>query len=624
MVYNENMNGRKTKIVCSMGPTTENLEVVCDLLRSGMNVARFNFSHGTHEYHKKNIETVREASRITKIPCAILLDTKGPEIRTGTVVDDGKNGGKIKINSGDIFLMTNDDCSCVEPVYDGETLVTPGKISLSWKKLPEEIEKDCKILIADGLIEMLVLETDKTSTITCKALNSGSIGSKKNVNVIGIHPDIPVLSEQDKKDIEFGIKIGVDFIAASFISSASDVVSILRFIEPFNSKVRVIAKIENEEGLDDIEDIIEVASGVMVARGDLGVQLATERIPLAQKKIIQACNRAGKPVITATQMLDSMITNPRPTRAELTDVANAIFDGTDAVMLSGETANGAYPVESVKTMDKIARTVEGSETYKEKMRNFNQNSANWTGSNPSDIGSVMAHAAYATATDIQATSLLVPTISGNTPRLISRFRPEQMVIAATPNETVYRQLLLNWGVYPLLVKIAEDSEEMIQNALKIGLEAKVVSKSDRIVMVCGMPIFSPMMINTIRVLLVGTVLARGQRSGGVITSKEGEPSTKVTGRVIRAEDAQDAVKALKKESAEILVTRNLDMAFVPILRVVDGLVIENPTEMDEEILSLINPNLIWISQVTDAMKKLEPGSTVTIDSSEKIVYEGTV
>ena len=618
------MKGRKTKIVCSMGPTTENLEVVCDLLRSGMNVARFNFSHGTHEYHKKNIETVREASRITKIPCAILLDTKGPEIRTGTVVDDGKNGGKIKINSGDIFLMTNDDCSCVEPVYDGETLVTPGKISLSWKKLPEEIEKDCKILIADGLIEMLVLETDKTSTITCKALNSGSIGSKKNVNVIGIHPDIPVLSEQDKKDIEFGIKIGVDFIAASFISSASDVVSILRFIEPFNSKVRVIAKIENEEGLDDIEDIIEVASGVMVARGDLGVQLATERIPLAQKKIIQACNRAGKPVITATQMLDSMITNPRPTRAELTDVANAIFDGTDAVMLSGETANGAYPVESVKTMDKIARTVEGSETYKEKMRNFNQNSANWTGSNPSDIGSVMAHAAYATATDIQATSLLVPTISGNTPRLISRFRPEQMVIAATPNETVYRQLLLNWGVYPLLVKIAEDSEEMIQNALKIGLESKVVSKSDRIVMVCGMPIFSPMMINTIRVLLVGTVLARGQRSGGVITSKEGETSTKVTGRVIRAEDAQDAVKALKKESAEILVTRNLDMAFVPILRVVDGLVIENPTEMDEEILSLINPNLIWISQVTDAMKKLEPGSTVTIDSSEKIVYEGTV
>ena len=618
------MNNRKTKIVCSMGPTTENLDVVCDLLRSGMNVARFNFSHGTHEYHKKNIETVREASRITKIPCAILLDTKGPEIRTGTVVDNGTNCGKITINTDDIFLMTNDDCVCTEPVYENGELKTPGKISLSWKKLPEEIEKDCKILIADGLIEMLVLDTDKSSTITCKALNSGSIGSKKNVNVIGIHPDIPVLSEQDKKDIEFGIKIGVDFIAASFISSASDVVSILRFIEPFNSKVRLIAKIENEEGLDDIEDIIEVSSGIMVARGDLGVQLATERIPLAQKKIIQACNKAGKPVITATQMLDSMITNPRPTRAELTDVANAIFDGTDAVMLSGETANGAYPVEAVKTLDKIARTVESSEDYKAKMRSFSLNSANWAGTNPSDIGSVMAHAAYATATDIQAKALLVPTISGNTPRLISRFRPEQMVIAATPSDTVYRQLLLNWGVCPLLVKIAEDSEEMIQNAIKKGLEEKVVSKSDKIVMVCGMPIFSPMMINTIRVLLVGSVLARGQRGGGSIVSKDGEVSTKVTGRVVRAEDAQDAVKALKKVNAEILVTKNLDMAFVPILRIVDGLVIENPSDMDEEILSLINPKLIWVSQVTDAMKKLEPGTTVTIDSSEKLVYEGTV
>ena len=618
------MNNRKTKIVCSMGPTSESLDVVCDLLRSGMNVARFNFSHGTHEYHKKNIETVREASRITKIPCAILLDTKGPEIRTGTVVDNGTNCGKIKINTDDIFLMTNDDCLCSEAVYEDGKLISPGKISLSWKKLPEEIEKDCKILIADGLIEMLVLETDKTSTITCKALNSGSIGSKKNVNVIGVHPDIPILSEQDKKDIEFGIKIGVDFIAASFISSASDVVSILRFIEPFNSKVRVIAKIENEEGLDDIEDIIEVSSGIMVARGDLGVQLATERIPLAQKKIIQACNKAGKPVITATQMLDSMITNPRPTRAELTDVANAIFDGTDAVMLSGETANGAYPVEAVKTLDKIARTVESSETYKEKMRSFSLNSSNWAGTNPSDVGSVMAHAAYATATDIQAKALLVPTISGNTPRLISRFRPEQMVIAATPSETVYRQLLLNWGVFPLLVKIAEDSEEMIQNAIRTALDAKVVSKSDKVVMVCGMPIFSPMMINTIRVLLVGTVLARGQLGGGFIGNKDDNPSYRVTGRVIRVESAEDAVKALKKTNAEILVTRNLDMAFVPILRLVDGLVIENPSEMDEELLSLINPNLIWVAQVTDAMKKLEPGSTVTIDSSEKLIYEGTI
>jgi pyruvate kinase len=281
-------------------------------------------------------------------------------------------------------------------------------------------------------------------------------------------------------------------------------------------------------------------------------------------------------------------------------------------------------VEAVKTLDKIARTVESSETYKEKMRSFSLNSSNWAGTNPSDVGSVMAHAAYATATDIQAKALLVPTISGNTPRLISRFRPEQMVIAATPSETVYRQLLLNWGVFPLLVKIAEDSEEMIQNAIRTALDAKVVSKSDKVVMVCGMPIFSPMMINTIRVLLVGTVLARGQLGGGFIGNKDDNPSYRVTGRVIRVESAEDAVKALKKTNAEILVTRNLDMAFVPILRLVDGLVIENPSEMDEELLSLINPNLIWVAQVTDAMKKLEPGSTVTIDSSEKLIYEGTI
>lgn len=610
------MNIRNTKIVCSIGPTSESLECVCELLKAGMNVARFNFSHGTHEYHQKNIENVRQASKKTGIPCAILLDTKGPEIRTGNV----QNDGKIAINKDDIFLMTNDDSICIPAVYSNNQLLSPGKISLSWKKLPEEIKEGCKILIADGLVEMLVQKTDGKSVITCKALNSGSIGSKKNVNVIGIHPNIPVLSEQDKKDIEFGIKLGVDFIAASFISSASDVVSILRFIEPYNSGVKVIAKIENEEGLDSIEEIISVSSGVMIARGDLGVQLATERIPLAQKKIIHACNKAGKPVITATQMLDSMIINPRPTRAELTDVANAIFDGTDAVMLSGETANGAYPVEAVKTMDKIACTVECSDDYIEKMRGYNTSFEY----KQTDIGSVMAFSAYTTATNIDAQALLIPTLSGNTPRLVSKFRPEQRILAVTPNETVYRQLLLNWGVFPFYAKIASDSEEMIQNALRAVIDAGIVKKSDKIVMVCGMPLFSPMMINTIRILLVGNILARGRNSGGSYHDKQKGELHQITGRVISAETLDDAQKALRKSNAEILVTRNLDMSFVPILRLVNGVVIENPTEMDETLLQMINPNLIWISQVPDAMKKLEPSTTVTIDSNEKIIYEGTV
>lgn len=604
-----------------MGPTTQDIDVVCELLKAGMNVARFNFSHSNQQYHKEGMERVREASRLTDIPCAILLDTKGPEIRTGIVPNDGT----ISIKEGDIFLFTNDDSPSSEA--DGEK--SPGKISLSWKKLPSEIKKDCRILIADGLIEMLVLETDLTSVITCRALNSGSIGSRKNVNIIGIHPSVPVLSEQDKKDIEFGISMGVDYIAASFISSPADVVSILRFIEPFGSKVRIISKIENEEGLDNIEDIIAVSSGIMVARGDLGVQLATERIPLAQKKIIQACNGAGKPVITATQMLDSMITNPRPTRAELTDVANAIFDGTDAVMLSGETANGAHPILAVEMLAKIAITVEASEEYRNKMRLFHRMDKDLSG-----IGEIMAHSAYRTATEIEATALVTPTISGNTARLLATFRPEQPVIAATPDETVRRQLLLNWGVVPLMVKIAEDSEEMTQNALRAAIDTGYLKQYDKVVLVAGMPIISPMMLNMIRVLLVGNVLARGLNAGGshVLSpaqkrsAGEGNKTAKfkVTGRVVRAETLEDAFVALRKKGGEILVTRNLDMSFVPILRVVDGLVVENPTDLSDEMLSMINPNLVWISQVSGAMKILEPGYTITLDSHEKLVYEGTI
>lgn len=620
------MLSRKTKIVCSMGPTTESLDVVCELLRAGMNVARFNFSHSTHEYHKTNMERVREASRITGIPCALLLDTKGPEIRTGLVANDGK----IDIKEGETFLMTNDDCLSVAAGSAGAGGEgKPGRVSLSWKKLPEEIRKDCRILIADGLIEMLVLDTDGKSTITCRAMNSGKIGSRKNVNVIGVHPDVPVLSEQDKKDIEFGISMGIDYIAASFVSSAADVMSILRFIEPFGSKVRVISKIENEEGLDNITEIIAVSAGIMVARGDLGVQLATERIPLAQKKIIQACNLAGKPVITATQMLDSMITNPRPTRAELTDVANAIFDGTDAVMLSGETANGAYPVEAVRMMAKIATTVEGSEEYRAKMRSFHRYDRKASG-----IAEIMAHAAYDTATEIEASAILTPTISGNTARLLSTFRPEQSIIAATPSDTVQRQLLLNWGVVPLLVKIAEDSEEMTQNSLRAAIDANALKLTDKVVMVAGMPIVSPMMVNTIRVLFVGNVLARGKLAGGsrrvpVEPTPSGDSPAfttvpRATGRVVRAETLEDAFVALRKKGGEILVTRNLDMSFVPILRVVNGLVVENPTDMTEETLAMINPNLVWVFEVPGAMKTLEPGFTVTLDAREKLVYEGTV
>ncbi|MFP4443178.1 MAG: pyruvate kinase, partial [Spirochaetia bacterium] len=318
------MNLRKTKIVATLGPATESKEAITKLLKAGLNIARFNFSHGTHEYHGNLMANLRKASEETGIPAAIMLDTKGPEIRTGMV----KGGGKINLEQGKMITLTIREVEGTEK-----------ELSVSYRKLPEQVSKGSHIFIADGIINLEV-ESVSGDDIQCKITNGGSIGSRKNVNVPGIHVDLPTVTEKDRKDIQFGIEQGVDFISASFIRRADDVIEIKTIAEELGSKVKVIAKIENQEGIDNVDEIIRTADGIMVARGDLGVQLDTEKIPLAQKMIIKSCNRSRKPVITATQMLDSMIENPKPTRAELTDVANAIFDGTDAVMLSGETATG--------------------------------------------------------------------------------------------------------------------------------------------------------------------------------------------------------------------------------------------------------------------------------------------
>ena len=345
---------RKTKIVCSIGPACDNDDVIREMIREGMNISRFNFSHGTYEWHKQAMDRIKRISEELNIPVAILLDTKGPEIRTGLVEDDKI----IKIKKGSIVEVVADDSFC--------TAATDEKnchISISWKDAPEKVFEGVSILIADGLIELKVLEVKSDRTIICKAKNSGTIGSRKNVNLVGVHAGLPIMSEKDKEDLKFGSSQDVDFIAASFVSFPEEIVEIKEYLKSLNSTAKIIAKIENKEGLDNIAAIVKEADGVMVARGDLGVQLPTEKIPLAQKAIIRTCRQAGKPVITATQMLDSMIVNPRPTRAELTDVSNAVFDGTDAVMLSGETANGKYPVESVRTMDLITSTTECRQSF---------------------------------------------------------------------------------------------------------------------------------------------------------------------------------------------------------------------------------------------------------------------
>lgn len=605
------MTPLKTKIVCSMGPTTENDETLSAIIKNGMNIARFNFSHGTHEYHKSQMERVRKLSEKLQIPVALMMDTKGPEIRTGNT----EGGNTVQINKGDTVLIKTDDS-----LTTAANATTPACISLNWhdfvpritQALQDEPSRQIKVLIADGLLELDVISSDGNA-VKANAANSAKIGSKKNVNLIGIHAKLPIMSEQDKSDIAFAAGMNCDFLAASFVSFPSEVHEIKHYLKSLNSGMKVIAKIENEEGLNNIEEIAEAADGIMVARGDLGVQLPTERIPLAQKHIISVCRKIGKPVITATQMLDSMITNPRPTRAELTDVANAIFDGTDAVMLSGETANGNYPAEAVETMARIAHTVEDSEDYQRKMQQDVPEITNPT------IGQTMAEMTYMTAKQTKATAILVPTLSGHTATMISTFRPIQSIIAVTPDKAVQRRLLLNWGIIPLCMpKIADDSEEMIQNAVKTTLNSKLASIGDKVILCAGIPLQSPLPVNTIRVLMMGNILARG-RSGS-----HNNEARKATGRIIKAETPQDFVSNLRRKKGEILLCPSITEEWIPLLRVVDGVIAKGKNELTSEMINLANPNLVWICEIGEDEKSIENGRTVTIDGKDLLVYEGSL
>ena len=597
---------RKTKIVCSMGPATAQDEIVERLLEAGMNVARFNFSHGTHQSHQEAMERVRRSSKKVGKPVALLLDTKGPEIRTG----DTQDGGTVTIKAGDKVIVSSDGQHTIAATQNDAA-----RLSVSWKELPQKATAGVRILIADGLLELEVLESDGTQVL-CKARNTGTIGSKKNVNLVGLHAMLPIMSDQDKADIAFGVEQDVDFIAASFVSFASEIHEIRRYLDSLHSKAKIIAKIENEEGVSNIEEIAEAADGIMIARGDLGVQLPTEKIPLVQKHIIGVCRRMGKPVITATQMLESMVVNPRPTRAELTDVANAIFDGTDAVMLSGETANGAYPVDAVETMARIALSVEDSPEFCQKMSQ-NDEAASFLPTG--NIGMIMARNAYTTARDVKAMVIITPTMSGHTSRMISKFRPEQSIIAVTPDPVVARQLLLFWGVVPLHTRMASESNEMIQNAIKVALDAGVVQISDRVVLAAGVPLFSSLMLNTVKVLLVGNVLARGNSGGSSNPEK-----TKTSGRIIQSKSALDALAQLQQSSGGIIVCPTLTQDYIPLLRLVDGVIAEHGSEISDSMLPLVNPNLVWLTNVTNATTKLEAGLMVTIDGRQLLVYEGIV
>lgn len=583
---------RKTKIVCTVGPAVQDIEVIEQLLREGMNVARFNFSHGDHEYHGEMVKNVRKASQNTGIPVALLLDTKGPEIRTGKVAKRN-----IKLIEGEDIILTTDDI-----------LGTEKKISVSYKNLPAEVSRGKHIYIADGVVDLEV-ETVVGEEIHCNIRQGGVIGSRKNLNVRGVKTNLPAITDKDREDIKFGIENKFDFIAASFVRKSSNIMEIRKILDKYQSRINLIAKIEDEEGVENIDDIINVSDGIMVARGDLGVQLSTEDIPIVQKRIIKKCNKANKPVITATQMLDSMINNPRPTRAEASDVANAIFDGTDAVMLSGETASGNYPELAVKTMRNIAIRVENSSEYVERMRVYFQ-----TFATENDIAQAIAKASFITASNIDASAILTPTMYGTTPKLISKYRPQQTIIAATTTEEVQRNLLLYWGIYPIVTEKVSDSDHMTINALKISLEKRYVRNSDKVVMVAGIPINSPVMLNTIRVHVISNVLGKSTKGSGKM----------VTGRIIKAKDLSEAALRIQGDGSEILMLRKMDESYKPLLSRISGIIVEDFSTISFEEMQMINKNLVILTGVQGAFESFEDDLIVTLDGEDKLIYEGVV
>lgn len=454
---------KKTKIICTMGPNSDDREVMKQLLLNGMDVARFNFSHGTHDEQRARYKQLREVAEEVGKPVAALLDTKGPEIRTGVL----KDGKKVSLKEGQTFTLTTRE------IVGDETIT-----HINYSGLNEDVAAGNKILIDDGLIELEVVKVDGTE-IVCTVINGGELGEKKGVNVPNVKIKLPALTEKDKEDIRFGIKQGFDFIAASFVRTADCIREIKEMLDAEGSAIKVIAKIENAEGIENLDEIIAVADGIMVARGDMGVEIPAQEVPHIQKEIIRKCNEACKTVITATQMLDSMIRNPRPTRAEVTDVANAVYDGTDAVMLSGETAMGKYPIDALKMMVSIVEETEDYLDYSAYRRR------KVTEENMKNISNAVCSASVSTAHDIGADYIIAPSITGFTSMMLSKWRPAARIIGMSPSTTTVRQMMLQWGVTPVWSRRAESTDELIENSLEELKSGNVINSGDLAVITAG-------------------------------------------------------------------------------------------------------------------------------------------
>ena len=476
---------RKTKIICTLGPSTDKDGVLRELIANGMNVARFNFSHGSHEEHKGRLDLLKSLREELGKPVAALLDTKGPEIR----LKDFKNGTEM-LEAGQTFTLTTRDVEGTKEIC-----------SITYKDLPQDVAPGGTIMLDDGLIK-LQIQTVNDTDIVCTVLNNGKIKNKKGVNVPGVHLSMPYMSQRDKDDIIFGIEQGFDFIAASFVRTAQDVYEIRNLLNEYDSNIRIIAKIENREGVNNIDSILAAADAVMVARGDLGVEIDFTELPGIQKTIIDRSFSFGKPIVTATQMLDSMIVNPRPTRAEISDVANAIYDGTSAIMLSGETAAGAYPVEALKTMSAIAERTE-QEGFHLRGRQMDSNPGKIS------VSDATAHAACLTARDVNAAAIVTVSESGTTARLLSKYRPQQPIIACVMREQVQRQLSLSWGITPLMMSLAHCTDELIEMSTALAKENGYLHNGELAVVTAGVPVGVSGTTNMIKIHMVGNCLATG-------------------------------------------------------------------------------------------------------------------
>ena len=522
---------RKTKIICTLGPSTDKGDVLRELIANGMNVARFNFSHGSYEEHGGRLANLKALREELGKPVAALLDTKGPEIR----LKEFKNGVEM-LEAGQTFTLTTREVEGTKEIC-----------SITYKDLPQDVHEGGTIMLDDGLI-MLRIEKVTDTDITCTVLNSGKIKTKKGVNVPGVHLSMPYLSQKDREDIIFGIQNGFDFIAASFVRTAQDVYDIRNLLNEYDSNIRIIAKIENREGVNNIDSILSAADAVMVARGDLGVEIDFTELPGIQKNIIDRSFSFGKPIVTATQMLDSMMVNPRPTRAEISDVANAIYDGTSAIMLSGETAAGAYPVEALKTMSAIAERTENEPHYRdERFKDAAHGQIS--------VSDATAHAACLTARDVNAAAIVTVSESGNTARLLSKYRPTQPIIACVMNEQVQRQLSLSWGITSLLMGPAKSTDELIEMSTALAQKNGYLHNGELAVVTAGVPVGVSGTTNMIKIHMVGNCLSTGVgvgRENADLTSASGKACVCRTLDEVRAKFKPGMVLVVPSTTNEML------------------------------------------------------------------------